>query len=140
MRLGPSHGGWTLLELVVVMVILALLASIASVYVVRRIEDGRRTKALMDLTVISDALDQYYADVGSYPTTEEGLDALIVPPTSSGGTPIRWNGPYLKGRQIPVDPWGNSYSYSSDGETYEIFSLGRDGRANTADDVRPANE
>ncbi|MCS7223368.1 MAG: type II secretion system major pseudopilin GspG [Armatimonadetes bacterium] len=137
---GPVHAGWTLLELVVVMVILALLASIASVYVVRRIEDGRRTKALMDLESISQALDQYYADMGSYPTTEEGLEALIVPPSTAGRTPTRWGGPYLKGRQVPIDSWGNPYAYSSDGETYELFSLGKDGRANTADDVRPVDE
>lgn len=126
----------TLIELVVVMVILVLLASIATTIVIRRIEDGRRTKALMDIKTMETALDLYKADTGSYPTTEQGLEALIAPPTMPP-VPAKWNGPYLKQRQVPLDPWGNPYQYESDGENYVLFSVGKDGQPNTDDDVRP---
>ncbi|GBC97597.1 Type II secretion system protein G [bacterium HR17] len=126
----------TLIELVVVMVILVLLASIATTIVIRRIEDGRRTKALMDIKTMETALDLYKADTGSYPTTEQGLEALIAPPTTPP-VPAKWNGPYLKQRQVPLDPWGNPYQYESDGENYVLFSVGKDGQPNTDDDVRP---
>jgi general secretion pathway protein G len=125
----------TLVELVVVMVILVLLASIATTIVVRRIEDGRRTKALMDIKTMETALDLYKADTGNYPTTEQGLEALIAPPTTPP-VPAKWNGPYLKQKQVPVDPWGYPYQYESDGENFVLFSVGKDGQPNTEDDVR----
>ncbi|MCS7263476.1 MAG: type II secretion system major pseudopilin GspG [Armatimonadetes bacterium] len=125
--------GLTLVELVVVMVILVLLASIATTVVIRRIEDGRRTKAIMDIKSIETALDNYKIDTGSYPTTEQGLEALISPPAGVRG----WNGPYLKQRQVPVDPWGNPYLYESDGENFVLLSAGKDGQPNTEDDVVP---
>lgn len=125
----------TLVELVVVMVILVLLASIATTIVIRRIEDGRRTKALMDIKTIETALDLYKADTGSYPTTEQGLEALIAPPTTPP-VPAKWNGPYLKQKQVPLDPWGYPYHYESDGENFILFSVGKDGQPNTEDDVR----
>lgn len=123
--------GLTLVELVVVMVILVLLASIATTVVIRRIEDGRRTKAIMDIKAVENALDHYKLDIGYYPTTEQGLEALIAPPAGVRG----WNGPYLKQRQVPIDPWGNPYIYESDGEEFVLFSAGKDGQPNTEDDV-----
>jgi general secretion pathway protein G len=113
------------------MVILVLLASIATTVVIKRIEDGRRTKAIMDIKAIENALDHYKLDTGSYPTTEQGLEALISPP--AGVT--KWNGPYIKQRQVPLDPWGNPYIYESDGEDFVLFSAGKDGQPNTEDDV-----
>lgn len=127
--------GLTLVELVVVMVILVLLASIATTIVIRRIEDGRRTKAIMDIKAMEQALDLYKADTGNYPTTEQGLDALIIPP-STPPVPAKWNGPYLRQRQVPTDPWGYPYEYASDGEDYVLFSVGKDGQPETEDDVR----
>ena len=124
--------GLTLVELVVVMVILALLASVLTTVVVKRIEEGRRTKALMDIKTMEEALDLYKVDTGYYPTTEQGLEALITPPPDV----TNWKGPYLKQKEIPMDPWGNEYVYRSDGESFELFSVGKDGREGTEDDIR----
>ncbi len=136
MRFRRRRKGLTLVELVVVMVILVLLASIAITVVIKRVEDGRRTKAIMDIKAMEQALDLYKLDTGSYPTTEQGLEALVAPPTTPP-VPAKWNGPYLKQKQAPLDPWGNLYVYESDGEDYVLFSVGKDGQRETEDDVRP---
>lgn len=136
MRTRRRRKGLTLVELVVVMVILVLLASIVVTVSINRIEDARRAKALTDIKNMETALDLYKADTGNYPTTEQGLDALITPP-STPPVPVKWNGPYLKQKQVPLDPWGNPYVYESDGEDYVLFSVGKDGQRETNDDVRP---
>src|SRR5438270_742125 len=106
-----NRSGFTLIEVLVVMIILAILAAVVVPRVVGREEDARRARAVSDVESFGTALDMYKTDNGEYPTTEEGLQALRVAPTSAKS----WNGPYLK-KALRPDPWGNDYVYTSPGE------------------------
>lgn len=119
-----SHG-FTLLELLVVMVIIGLLASYVGPKFFAQIGASEVKTALAQMDAIEKALDQFRIDVGRYPTTEQGLGALIERPSGFG----RWNGPYLK-KEVPPDPWGNPYVYKAPGEhgDFDLLSLGRDGQ------------
>jgi len=122
----PSHSrGFTLLELLVVMVIIGLLAGYVAPRFFGQIgkSEVKATKAQID--ALQKALDQYRLDVGHYPSTEQGLAALVVRPTDEA----RWAGPYLA-KALPKDPWHNDYQYKAPGEhgEYDLFSYGRDGR------------
>ncbi|PJB64769.1 MAG: type II secretion system protein GspG [Armatimonadetes bacterium CG_4_9_14_3_um_filter_58_7] len=129
---GPRSriGGLTLIELLAVMVILVLLAGIVTTSVVKRVEEGRRAKAITDIASLESALEQYHIQAGGYPTTQQGLEALRTKPTSSP-VPDQWNGPYIT-KQIPQDPWGSAYIYVCPGQRnedgFDIYSLGRDGQ------------
>ncbi|MGC8833058.1 MAG: type II secretion system major pseudopilin GspG, partial [Armatimonadota bacterium] len=117
------------IELLVVMIILAILAAVVIPRVIGRTEDARRAKAKSDIAAFETALDAYKLDNGTYPTTEQGLQALVEPPTTDP-VPKNWNGPYLK-KGIPKDPWGNDYVYVSPGEhntDFDIVSYGKDGQ------------
>jgi len=121
--------GFTLIELLVVMIILAILAAVVIPRVIGRTEDARRAKARSDIAAFETALDAYKLDNGSYPTTEQGLQALVEPPNTDP-VPKNWSGPYLK-KGIPKDPWGNDYVYVSPGEhstDFDIVSYGKDGQ------------
>jgi general secretion pathway protein G len=117
--------GFTLLELLVVMVIIGLLAGIVAPQYFAQLGKSNTKVAKAQIEAFSQALDQYRLDVGSYPSTEQGLNGLRVAP---GDTP-RWQGPYLK-RDIPVDPWGRPYVYVAPGQKgeYDLSSLGSDGQ------------
>lgn len=117
--------GFTLIELLIVLVILSLLAALVGPALVERLKPAKRTVAQSQIEEFMAALDNFYVDVGRYPTTEEGLDALRNKPTSAH----KWNGPYLK-KEIPLDPWGNPYVYHSPGKNggFDIVSYGADGK------------
>jgi general secretion pathway protein G len=118
--------GFTLIELLVVITVLAILASLVSPMVFRNVGDARTTAARSQLDIVALALDTYRLDNDYYPTTEQGLTALVSIPDRPP-PPRRWRGPYLK-RALPDDPWGRSYVYeSADGDSYSLRSLGRDG-------------
>lgn len=121
-----NRRGFTLIELMVVLIILALLATVIVPNVVGKSDDAKATKAKADVASIEGLLDQYYLDLGAYPTTEEGLQALSKAPDGAEG---KWKGPYAK-KPIPADPWGNAYHYESPGShganRYEVWSLGSD--------------
>lgn len=121
-------GGFTLIELLLVMVILAILASLIIPMFVGRAEQARVTAAQTDISNISSALDTFEIDNGHYPTTNEGLIALVRQPP---GMP-NWHGPYLKGNAVPQDPWGHPYQYRSPGQHskdgYDLWSLGPTGQ------------
>jgi general secretion pathway protein G len=126
----PAHRsriarGFTLLELLVVMVIIGLLAGIVAPQYFAQLGKSNTKVAKAQIEAFGQALDQYRLDVGSYPTSEQGLNALRAAP---GDTP-RWQGPYLK-RDIPVDPWGRAYVYVAPGQKaeYELSTLGSDGQ------------
>jgi general secretion pathway protein G len=113
---GNRHGsaGFTLIEIMVVVFILGLLISIVAPKIVGRTDEARRTKAAADLRMIQQGLQLYKLDNASYPTTEQGLEALVNKP-ASGIIPIRWNADgYLE--KVPLDPWGANYRYVSNGE------------------------
>jgi general secretion pathway protein G len=116
--------GFTLLELMVVMVIIGLLASYVAPRYFSQVGKSEAKVARAQIDAFEKALEQYRADTSRYPTTEQGLAALVKKPGGEG----RWDGPYLK-RALPMDPWGRPYQYRSPGEhgDFDIFSLGRDG-------------
>jgi len=124
-----TQTGFTLIELMVVMVILATLA----VFVVPKFMDepkrAQRVKAQVTITNLETALKTYYLDNGYYPTTDQGLDALVVEPNIDP-VPGKWRkGGYLEKGKVPLDPWGNDYIYLSPGlhGDFDIISYGLDG-------------
>lgn len=131
-----STRGFTLIELMIVVVILAVLAAAVIPRLTGRTQQARISTALMDITGnISVALDLYELDNGRYPSTDQGLQALLSKPSSSP-VPSNWNGPYLKRK--PVDPWKNVYKYVSPGthsNDYDLYSVGPDGTEGSEDDV-----
>ncbi len=120
--------GFTLIELLVVMVILGLLASLVAPKFFSKIGQSKVKTAKAQIELFGSALDSFYLDVGRYPTTEEGLKALIKRPDSIPED--KWKGPYLPKTKIPKDPWGNDYVYRCPGEhgKYDLYSLGADGK------------
>src|SRR5215471_14218949 len=116
--------GFTLLELLVVLAIIGLVAPAA----LRQLESSKEKIAHQSIERIAGVLDIYKLDVGVYPTTEQGLLALVARP--SGVT--RWNGPYLKGENVPKDPWGRPFIYHNPsqraGHEYDLYSMGRTGQ------------
>ncbi|MCG2586554.1 type II secretion system major pseudopilin GspG [Massilia sp. TS11] len=121
-----SQAGFTLLELLVVIVIIGLLAAYVGPKYFSQLGKSEVTVAKAQIEAFTKSLDTYRLDVGRYPSTEEGLSALLVAPPSAAG---KWNGPYLQ-KALPPDPWGRPYIYRAPGQKgeYEIVSLGRDGQ------------
>lgn len=115
------NGGFTIIELLIVMAILGMLAVMVAPNLFNQADGARRDAALSQISSLGSALDAYRLDIGQYPDSLEGL----VRDISGRST---WNGPYLRGA-VPVDPWGNAYQYDSDGRTYTLMSYGADGRA-----------
>lgn len=118
--------GFTLLELLVVLVILGLLASLVGPQVLRHVGSSKTKTAALQIQELGAALDLYRLEVGRYPTTQQGLEALVQQP--SGTT--NWNGPYLSKSVVRKDPWGNDYEYQAPGShgEYDLYSLGADGQ------------
>jgi general secretion pathway protein G len=116
--------GFTLIELLVVMVIIGLLAALVGPRLFPKLGKGKQAAAKAQIELLGQALDQMRLDVGRYPTTQEGLNALV---TSPGGIE-NWDGPYLK-KALPQDPWGRAYIYLCPGThgEYDLLSHGRDG-------------
>lgn len=116
--------GFTLIELLIVMVIIGLLAALVGPKFFGQEKKAKQRAAKGQIALFETALDTFRLDVGRYPTTEEGLQALRVNPETSE----KWDGPYLQ-KAVPVDPWGNPYVYESPSEygEYSIRSLGADG-------------
>jgi general secretion pathway protein G len=117
--------GFTLIEIMVVILILGLLATIVVQSLRGATDKAKRTKAMADIAELKTALDRYYIDNGSYPTSDQGLQALVSPPSQGGGAADPPSDGYV--RRVPNDPWNNPYVYQSDGNTYTLKSLGADG-------------
>ena len=120
-----GQGGFTLVEILVVIAIIALIVSLVGPRVLNYLGESKVKAAKIQIQGFSIALDLFNLDTGRYPTTSEGLVALIRSP---GNIPS-WNGPYLKSGSVPDDPWGKPYVYRSPGEhgAYDIISYGSDG-------------
>ena len=116
--------GFTLLELLVVMVIIGLLAGYVGPRLFSQIGKSETKAAKAQINALESALDQYRLDTGRYPSTEQGLAALVTKPANEA----RWAGPYLR-KNIPDDPWGKPYLYKQPGERgeFDLFSYGKDG-------------
>ena len=117
--------GFTLLELLVVMVIIGLLAGFVAPRYFAQVGKSQVKVAKAQLDALDKALDQFRLDVGRYPTSEEGLQALVAQPSGEQ----RWSGPYLK-KGVPLDPWGRAYLYQEPGThgDFDLQSYGKDGR------------
>lgn len=124
----PERGnkGFTLLELLVVVAIIGLLAAYVGPKYFAQIGKSEQGVTKAQIEAFSKALDTMRLDIGRYPTTAEGLQALVVPPPGLS----KWNGPYL-GKKVPLDPWGKAYIYKfpgTQGRDYDIISYGSDGQ------------
>ena len=119
--------GFTLVEILVVVVIIGLLASIVVVNLIPQTEDARRRLAAVEINNIENALDIYYLHNGFYPTTDQGIEALVTKPTTNPQPKKYTEGGYMK--KLPIDPWGNPYIYRNPGEkgTIDIISTGPSG-------------
>jgi general secretion pathway protein G len=125
----PNERGFTLIEIMVVIIILGILASYVAVKLTGQTEEARRTQARVQIESLGTALALYKLDNGSYPSTEQGLNALVEPPTV-GELPRKWRkGGYLEKRKVPLDPWKNEYVYLAPGlhGDFDIISYGDDG-------------
>ena len=123
--------GFTLIEIMVVIVILGILAGLIIPRIMGRPEEARRMKALVQIESIETALKLYRLDNGLYPSTEQGLQALVEPPTL-GTLPKKWRaGGYLEKGKVPKDPWGNEFIYLCPGihDDFDLISYGADGEA-----------
>ena len=118
--------GFTLVELLVVLAILGMLAALVGPQVLNQLGGAKSKSAAIQISDLEQALEIYKLDVGRFPTTSQGLEALVRQPSGVKG----WNGPYLKKGELPQDPWGNAFDYRYSGQNGypEIISLGADGR------------
>lgn len=125
-----ATSGFTLIEIIVVIVVIAILASLVAPNVFRHVDAARDTGARSQVEMLGAALDAYRLDMGRYPTTEQGLEALVRAP--AGADAARWKGPYLRKSVVPADPWTHTYHYLSPGQvnpkTYDLLSYGADGQ------------
>ncbi|WP_409421767.1 type II secretion system major pseudopilin GspG [Pseudaeromonas sp. ZJS20] len=127
--------GFTLLEIMVVIVILGILASLVVPNLMGNKEKADRQKAVSDIVALENALDMYKLDNSRYPTTEQGLDALVTKPDSDPAPRNYREDGYIK--RLPMDPWGNAYQMLSPGEhgKIDVFSMGLDGESGSEDDI-----
>lgn len=117
--------GFTLIEIMVVVVIMGILAGLVGVAVFGNVDKAKVESVKSDLRVISQALDLYRLDNNRYPSTDQGLEALVVPTENAKNFPAEG---YLKKKDVPVDPWDNPYNYiSNSNRSYELYSFGADG-------------
>ena len=119
-----NTAGFTLIELLVVLVILGLLAGLVGPRVIKHLGESKTKTAMLQIQELSSALDLYRLEVGTYPTTDQGLEALVEKPVGVA----QWNGPYLRKKTVRLDPWGQPYKYRSPGEhdAFDIYTYGAD--------------
>ncbi|MCF7954277.1 MAG: type II secretion system major pseudopilin GspG [Phycisphaerae bacterium] len=135
LRTKRDCNGFTLIELLLVLVILATLATVIVPKFTRRSEQAKTTAAKTDIANLELALDSFEIDISRFPTTSEGLRALVVKPSNAD----EWKEPYIK-RGVPKDPWGNDYVYKQPGQYnkygYDLYSAGPDGQFGGDDDIK----
>ena len=131
-KLLRAQSGFTLIEIMVVVVIIGLLLTVVASNIIGQLGTAEKVKSQADIQGLETALAQYRLDNGFFPTTEQGLEALILKPTGEP-VPFAWHGPYLKGHnEVPRDRWGNEYLYLSPGvhnaNSYDVWTRGSDGQ------------
>jgi len=120
------QAGMTLIEILVVLVLIGIVMGVLGGNFIGKGEKAKGDAAKIEIGQIGQTLDLYKLEIGRYPSTQEGLQALITAPAGVD----KWNGPYWKNKTIPKDPWGNEYKYTSPGQhgAFDILSLGADGK------------
>jgi general secretion pathway protein G len=141
--MSPSHsrrrrGGFTLMEVLLVLAILVILGALVAMNFGNVLGDADRKAARSQIGLFEPALKMYFLHLKDYPPTDMGLEALRTPPTDLPN-PAKWQGPYLE-KPVPLDPWGRPYQYAypgrySDPGSYDLWSLGKDGADGTDDDI-----
>ena len=129
-----GEAGFTLIEMLVVIAIIGLVVALVGPRVLNYLSESKEKAAKIQIEGFSSALDLFYLDQGRYPSSDEGLAALVKHPVNAAA----WNGPYLRGGVVPNDPWGHSYVYRSPGEhgTFDIYSYGVEGQNGGADSAK----
>lgn len=138
-RRDTNEDGFTLVEMLVVITIIGMIMALVGPRVLNYLGESRTKAAKIQIQSLSSALDLFYLDAGRFPSSSEGLVALVRPVSGVSS----WNGPYIRGGTVPNDPWGNTYVYKQPGDQapYEIRSLGSDGQeggSGTASDLTSA--
>ena len=127
--------GFTLIELLVVIAILGLLIALVAPAVLSQLGNAKTKIAAQSIERLGQILDLYKLDVGSYPSTEDGLQALITKPADTDN----WSGPYVHGTGLPIDPWGHAFTYRDpsdrDGHDYDLCSAGPSGTAGGSTEI-----
>jgi general secretion pathway protein G len=123
---GHRQSGMTMMELLAVLVIIGVVMGVVGGKFFGQAEEAKRKAAKIEINQIGQALDLFKLEVGRYPSTSEGLQALITAPAGVSN----WNGPYWKNGTLPTDPWKNEYKYAAPGQhgAYDIISMGPDGK------------
>jgi len=140
-----ADSGFTFIEIMVVVVIIGILATLVGTAVIGRIDEANIAKAKSDISSLLGALQLYKLDNGNYPTTEEGIEALVKPPAAvdTAEDMKTWKeGGYIEGGKVPSDPWRKPYRYLSPGinnPSYDLWSCGKDGESETEDDIQSWN-
>lgn len=129
-RMRQKRQGFTLFEVLLVLIILIILTSTVSYYVIGAQKKAYARAAKAQIGLFKSPLTDYHIDVGGYPSTDQGLDALRTAPDGNS----KWAGPYIE-NAIPRDPWGNPYQYQSSGSAYLIWSFGPDGQDGSGDEI-----
>lgn len=128
-KIYTTESGYTLLEILAVLTLLAAILTLVAPNVIKQLQNGQVKAARAQINAMKSVLNSYYIDNSCYPTTEQGLKALIEKPTIPP-VPENWNGPYLEDKQIPKDPWGVELIYRSPGihnpDKYDLYTLGSD--------------
>lgn len=142
MRTELKSRGFTLIEMLVVIVIIGVLGAIVGPRFFGKADQAKVSAAKAQIEIFSMALNSYYLDTGYFPTTQQGLKALVEKP-SSPPVPDNWRGPYLSKTTIPMDPWSHPYVYTCPGKyhpDYDLLSYGKDGKAGgSGDDAEITN-
>ena len=138
---GGAESGFTLVEMLVVITIIGLIMALVGPRVLNYLSESKVKTARIQIESFTQALDLFYLDNGRYPTSSEGLSALVQRPGNAGS----WNGPYIKTATVPTDPWGRAYVYRSpaDHGPYEISSYGSTGQpggTGAAAEIKSASE
>src|SRR4051812_27264795 len=125
-RVRKDDRGFTLVEILVVITIIGLIMGLIGPRVLNYLTESKAKAARIQIESLGSALDLYFLDNGRYPNSAEGINALVQRPPSAQA----WNGPYLKGGVVPVDPWGKPYMYRAPGQhgAYDLSSYGADGQ------------
>jgi general secretion pathway protein G len=139
--LRQAQSGFTLIELLVVLIIIGILAGYIGPRIMNRPEEARRTKAALQIGGLETGIKMYKLDNGVYPTTEQGLQSLVEPPSTGRLAPKWREGGYLDSRKVPKDPWGNDFVYLSPGLNgdFDLSSYGADGEAGGEGDDADVN-